>query len=320
MNLLQTPEIGFFVYAAVFLGFLLAFEGLRHLLSREEDSGRELNRRMRATKKGISADDLRLQLIGANASVADKSMSARLSRLLRQSGLQVSVGRFLACAGIFAIVVAFALRVFIPVQAAVGLALLLSMVAPVAILSVVRANRLEKLTRQLPDALDLMARGLEVGHPLSVTVGNVATDMPDPIGSEFGLIQDQVNYGEDIAAAFADFANRVDIEDVRYTSVSVGIQHGTGGNLAHVLRVLSKVIRDRAMMRKKIKAISAEGRLSATILSALPFLIVGVINFTSPSFYGDVKDDPLLLYFGVAVLTLIVLQAIVLMRMVNFKF
>lgn len=320
MNMLQTPEIGFLVYVAVFLGFLLAFEGLRHLMSREEDSDRAMNRRMKVIKRGISTEDLRLQLIGANASAKDKSLKGRLGRLLRQSGLQIGIGRFLAGAAGLAIAAAFLLRTVMPLQAALAFGLVLGLVVPVVILMAVRAQRLEKLTRQLPDALDLMARGLEVGHPLSVTVGNVASDMSDPIGSEFGLIQDQVNYGEDIAAAFADFADRVDIEDVRYTSVSVGIQHGTGGNLAHVLRVLSKVIRDRAMMRKKIRAISAEGRLSATILSALPFLIIGVIHATSPTFYGDVKDDPLLLYFGAAVLTLIILQAIVLMRMVNFKF
>jgi tight adherence protein B len=136
---------------------------------------------------------------------------------------------------------------------------------------------MEKLVAQLPDALDLMARGLKVGHPLNVTVASVATEMSDPIGSEFGLLVDQVSFGTEIADAFADLADRTDLEDTRSLAVSVGIQHGTGGNLARVLNVLAKVIRDRATMRRKITAISAEGRLSAFILSVLPFGIFGSI-------------------------------------------
>jgi tight adherence protein B len=113
-------------------------------------------------------------------------------------------------------------------------------------------------------------------------VNSVATDMPDPIGTEFGISQDQVSFGDDIVTAFNGFADRVDLEDARYLSVSVAIQHGTGGNLARVLQILSKVIRDRATMRQRIRAISAEGRLSALILTILPIAIFGVITLTTP--------------------------------------
>ena len=97
-------------------------------------------------------------------------------------------------------------------------------------------------------------------------------------------------------------------------------QHGTGGNLARVLQVLSKVIRDRAMMRKKIRAISAEGRLSALILSGLPFGIFAMISLTTPSYYGEVWDDPLFMPAMVTILILVALQAVILYRMVSFKF
>lgn len=320
MNFAQIPETNFFIYAAVFLGILLTFEGLRNFMSRAEDNDTAVNRRMRLIQSGGTQDQLLAQLLDANASTKGTSLTAKLAKLLSQSGLPLSVGKFLIIAGLFSVLIGSLAVPFLALHFAVLVALMAGLVIPIAVISMIRKKRLEKLTKQLPDALDLMSRGLEVGHPLSVTVGNVASDMPDPIGSEFGLIQDQVNYGDDISTAFADFANRVDLEDVRYTSVSVSIQHGTGGNLAHVLRVLSKVIRDRSMMRKKIHAISAEGRLSAVILSALPFLIITVISVTSPTFYGDVIDDPLMLYFGSAVLVLIALQALILMRMVNFKF
>ncbi|NHX27916.1 hypothetical protein HA397_28650, partial [Escherichia coli] len=192
--------------------------------------------------------------------------------LLRQSGLDIKPVRFVTIQAAVGFVVLIAVASILPLTTALALGIVASTV-PLLIVVMLREQRIQKMTAQLPDALDLMARGLAVGHPLSVTVGNVATDMPDPIGSEFGLIEDQVNYGDDIADAFAAFAERVGTEDARYASVSVGIQHSTGGNLSHVLRILSKVIRDRSTMRKKIRAISAEGRLSAVILSVLPFLI-----------------------------------------------
>lgn len=317
---LQSPELNYLVYAAIFLGFLIAFEGMRHLLSRGEDQNKALNRRMRMIQNGATSDAVVDQLLGNYVSSKDTSLYARLSRLLKQSGMFISVRKFILLVTLFGVAVFAVAMTRLPLHIALSLSLLVGFTGPLLFLSAIRTKRLAKLATQLPDALDLMSRGLEVGHPLSVTVSNVASDMADPIGTEFGLIQDQINYGDDIVTAFASFAERVDVEDARYTSVSVGIQNGTGGNLAHVLRVLSKVIRDRAMMRKKIHAISAEGRLSATILSALPFVIMIIINTTSPSFYGDVKDDPILMYAGVAVLSLILLQALILFRMVNFKF
>ena len=165
-----------------------------------------------------------------------------------------------------------------------------------------------------------MARGLKVGHPVAVTVGNVATDLPDPIGSEFGIIQDQINYGDDVATAFQDFAKRVGTEDANYLAVSIGIQHGTGGNLARVLSILSQVIRDRQTMQKKIKAISAEGRLSSLILTVLPVFIYFSIEMSTPSFYGDVRNDPLFPYFASAIVGLTIAQGLILKRLVKFKF
>jgi len=320
MEFLSTPEASFFVYITLFVGFLLIFDGVRQFLSREEDAARIVNRRMKRIKSGATQEKMQQVLLNANSGRRGRGLVARFSRMLRQAGLGIGLYQ---C---FAIAVGLAFGTFLlalqyaPSLAAFAFSMAVGFGLPLVIVSAIRTQRLEKITNQLPEALDLMARGLEVGHPLSVTIGNVATEMSDPIGSEFGLIQDQISYGDEIAVAFSDFAERVDTEDVRYTSVSVSIQHGTGGNLAHVLRVLSTVVRDRLTMRKKIHAISAEGRLSAFILSVLPFAMVGIINFTSPSFYGDVKDDPMFLFFALATLSLIALQAFILVRMVRFKF
>lgn len=101
------------------------------------------------------------------------------------------------------------------------------MIVPATVISVARKRRMATFTRQMPEAL-------EVGHPLSVTISNVASDMADPVGTEFGMVKDQISYGDTIVDAFSDLADRADIEDVRNLAVSIGIQHGTGGNLTRV--------------------------------------------------------------------------------------
>jgi tight adherence protein B len=313
----QSPGFLYFAYIAVFVGALLAFEGMRQLLASGEDVAHARNRRMRMIAKGTSPEDV-LNLLRDDP--LRRSMLSHVSNVVRQSGLAIGLPALFAIAlvsGVLALVGAS--RHLQPMLAA-PIAAAVAVVVPMLIVGVARKRRLERMTKQLPEALDLMARGLKVGHPLSVTIGSVASEMPDPIGTEFGIVQDQVSYGDTIVDALADMADRLDIEDVRYLAVSVGIQHGTGGNLARVLQVLSKVIRDRAMMRKKIKAISAEGRFSALILSALPFGIFGMISLTTPSYYGDVWADPLFLPAMLAILTLVAVQAVILFRMVSFKF
>ncbi len=319
--LYSTPAL-FLIYVALFIGVILAFEGLRQLLSRGENASEARNRRMRIIQRGTTTEEI-FELLNGPATRQRKGSGSPLNALralLAQSGLRIGVRVFvLSMAVIGAAAFVISAR-FVPMLMAAPISLVLGLGLPVAILSGLRGARLEKLTEQLPDALDLMARGLKVGHPLSVTVENVASEMRDPIGSEFGIIQDQVQYGDDIVTAFRDFAERTGVEDVRYLAVSVGIQHGTGGSLGRVLNVLSKVIRDRAVMRKKIKAISSEGRLSGLILTALPFGIFASIHFTTPSFYGDVQDDPKFMTFMIIIGTLIVAQGYILHRLVHFKF
>ena len=317
----QSTEMMFFIYVAVFIGVLLVFDGLRQLLSREEQGAQARNRRMRMLQAGASSGDvLNLFLEERTRGKSALILLPDFSRFLRQAGIQISLIKFGLVFFALGAVIFFFTALFLAPVFALGASIFSALVLPAMIVSHFRTKRIEKLTAQLPDALDLMARGLQVGHPINVTVGSVASEMPDPIGTEFGLIQDQVSYGDEVATAFKDLANRYEIEDLNYLSVSVSIQHGTGGNLARVLKVLSKVIRDRATMRKKIHAISAEGRLSAFILSVLPFAIFGIISVTTPSFYGDVQSDPLFAPFMIAIISLVILQAIILIRLVNFKF
>ncbi|WP_170397402.1 type II secretion system F family protein [Ruegeria arenilitoris] len=319
---LQPNTLNILFYISIFLGILLAYEGIQQLFLRKESLSEARNRRMKLIQGGASTDQV-LQLLRDPAMTAPgekPSLIARFRRLLVQAGLTISPIWVVLAATCLAMAAFVAISRFLAPEIAAALSVLLAGLLPLLALIAMKDTRAKKLTKQLPDALELMARGLKVGHPVAVTVGNVATDLPDPIGSEFGIIQDQINYGDDVATAFQDFAKRVGTEDANYLAVSIGIQHGTGGNLARVLSILSQVIRDRQTMQKKIKAISAEGRLSSLILTVLPVFIYFSIEMSTPSFYGDVRNDPLFPYFASAIVGLTIAQGLILKRLVKFKF
>jgi tight adherence protein B len=240
--------------------------------------------------------------------------------MLRQAGLSLTpLGFVAACAAAAAVVTvlaSFALPPLVAIGAGIGLGCIL----PTLVLRLRQRKRIDALVRQLPDALDLMGRGLRVGHPLNATIASVANDMVDPIATEFGIMVDQIAYGDTLVDAFGDFADRIDTEDARYLAVSVAIQNGTGGDLAQVLSTLALVIRDRMSMRRKIKAISAEGRLTSTFLSGLPVFIFVSTSISAPGYYADVMDDPLFRPFAIVVVTLIVVNYLIMRRLVNFRF
>ena len=319
---LQAIDLTLVLYVVIFIGVLIAYEGLVQILSRRETRGEARNRRMKMIQNGASSVDV-LELLRDPVMVGSEGRVGPITwsrRLMVQAGLTFNPAWILIAVFCLAALTFVLAQQFVHQNLALMGGAVVGLITPLVVLFAMKEARLNKLTNQLPDALDLMARGLKVGHPVAVTVSNVAADMPDPIGTEFGIIQDQINYGEDVATAFHDFANRVKTEDANYLAVSIGIQHGTGGNLSRILSVLSKVIRDRRTMRKKIKAISAEGRLSAMILTALPLFIYLTIELSSPSFYGDVRSDPSFVYFASVVFGLILIQGLILYKLVKFKF
>jgi len=151
--------------------------------------------------------------------------------------------------------------------------------------------RMSKLEEQLPDAIELMVRSLRVGHPLQSAIAIVAKEVSDPLGTEFGVIADEAAYGRNISESIAAFANRMDNQDIRFLSVAVNIQQSSGGNLAEILDGLSKVIRARFKLFRRVKAITAEAKFSGAFLSAFPLVALGVILVGDPDFYDDVMHS-----------------------------
>jgi tight adherence protein B len=198
--------------------------------------------------------------------------------------------------------------------------ILAGIVVPVLFLVAMRNRRRAQFAAQLPEALDVLVRSLKAGHPIPVAVSLVARDMPDPIGTEFGMTSDEMIYGLDLETALQNMRVRVGQDDLSFVVVAVSVQSKTGGNLSEVLANLSRVIRDRFKLRRRVKAMSAEGRLSAIALSTIPILVFFMVNLMAPTFYGDVKADPIIIPVIVATLLLWATGVFIIYRLVNFKY
>lgn len=316
-----TPELIYLVYIGIALGAFLTFTGVMQMLSRGENKNEARNRRMRMIAEGKSAEEV-LAILKPNVATSSFSwlpLIGDLPKTLRKAGITSSPSLFLGICCILAAIIFFAGYFLAGLIPAFLLASIVGLLSPIIILKQKVKMHERKLVGQLPDALDLIARGLRVGHPLNTSIQEVAQQMSDPIASEFGIIFDQISLGEELVDAFQIFAERVDLEDVSYLSASVGIQHGTGGDLARIIQVLSQTVRGRIAMRQRVKAISAEGRLTGIFLSGLPFFILGSMSLMNPNYYLGVIGEPMFLPMAIIVAFLVTANAIAIMKLVNFR-
>jgi tight adherence protein B len=180
-------------------------------------------------------------------------------------------------------------------------------------------KRMALLDEQLPDAVELMVRSLRVGHPFTSSIAAVAKEIPDPLGTEFGVIADEASYGRDIAEALKAFAERMDSQDLRFLAVAVSIQQQSGGNLAEILEGLAKVIRARFKLFRRVKAITAEAKWSGMFLSAFPIVALVMINVIQPHYYDDVKKTAAFIPAALVVGAFLVVNVVFMKIMVNIK-
>ncbi|MBJ2151848.1 type II secretion system F family protein [Paracoccus sp. IB05] len=180
-------------------------------------------------------------------------------------------------------------------------------------------KRMNLMEEQLPDAIDLMVRSLRVGHPFSAAVNIVSKEVPDPLGTEFGVIADEAAYGADMSESLKNFAERMDSQDLRFLAVAVTIQQQSGGNLAEILDGLSKVVRARFKLFRKVRAITAEAKWSGMFLSAFPILALIMINVIQPNYYDGVMGTPVFVPAALVVCAFLIINVIFMKIMVNIK-
>src|ERR1700676_1663721 len=243
-----------------------------------------------------------------------------LNRLILQTGLTLGVMRLFVIVGVTSVLAFGAAMLFRgSVIEAAAAALLSATALPYLVLKMLRSRRQKKFGAQFPDALDIIVRSLRAGHPVPIAITMVGREMTDPIGSEFGIVSDEITYGADLETAMRNLYCRIGSDDLPLFVTAVAIQGSTGGNLGEILENLSGVIRQRFKMRRKIRALAAEGRASAMILSALPIGMFIVIQFIAPDFYGSVWNEHLtkMLLGGAAAWMLV--GNLIMFKMVNFK-
>jgi tight adherence protein B len=172
---------------------------------------------------------------------------------------------------------------------------------------------------KLPETLDYISRALRAGHSLTSAIGMVGKELPDPTGQEFKTVFDEISFGISFKEAISQLAGRVKSDDLNFFVISLTIQHDTGGNLAELLDGLAKTIRERIKLRGKIRTLSAEGRISAVVLGAMPFAFAGIITLIRPVYISVLWSTPqghmLLLIGGV----LMAAGMLVLNRMTHIK-
>ncbi|WP_068115388.1 type II secretion system F family protein [Tropicimonas marinistellae] len=313
------------IYGLIFVAVLVLVEGLYlTAFGKSISLNNKVNRRLELLEKGGAREEVLEQLrkemtqhMNANgiplySILADKAQKANIAFSPSQLVLIMVVLSGVAFAGLtLATQAGLAVRIVVALAMGVG--------AVYIWVNNKAKKRLGLIEEQLPDAVELMVRSLRVGHPFSSAVNIVAREVPDPLGSEFGVIADESAYGRDISESLKALAERMDMQDLRFLAVAVTIQQQSGGNLAEILDGLAKVIRARFKLFRRVKAITAEAKWSGMFLSVFPILALVAINVIQPDYYADVKETSAFIPACLIVGTFLVVNVIFMKIMVNIK-
>jgi tight adherence protein B len=323
------------VLILVFSAVVFAVERILSAVVGRRLQTQAINQRLDMINRGVARADA-MQLLRRQSSVLPENLPDLLVRpavafekMLMAAGVAIPTGRLMLILLITPLIIFLVIvMVMIVSGSALGsgrvlllatFSFLLGAGIPLLILQI-RANRMrKKMQDQFPVALDVFVRGLRAGHPIAAALDLLTVEMPDPIGSQFGIVVDEVTYGADLRDALTAMADRWDLEDMRMFVVSLSVQSETGGNLAEILENLSRVIRERASMMLKVRALSSEGRMTAAMLTGLPIVAFVILFIGNPRFYLDVADDPAFLPGYVALLTLYAIGFYSIRRMIDLK-
>ena len=293
-------DLSLILFAVVaFLAVVLSLEGIYNLWA--SNSSPEA-KRIAARLQALSGETIALasiertrqqsRLPRLNALLGNIQAGRRIQRFIAASAMGVSAAELVSISVVLGLIGLFLPAVLgkPPIFGAVlglGLAVL-----PWWRVASRRKTRIERIERQFPEALDLMSRSMRAGHSFPSSVKMVADEMPEPLGRDFRILFDEMNYGVPTNEALAHLADRVPVPDVSYFVVAVMIQRESGGNLAELLDKIAFIVRERLKLLGEVRTLSAEGKLSAIILTALPFGVGLVVNIVNPKFMEVLWTDP----------------------------
>jgi tight adherence protein B len=319
----MSGAFAYIVYAAIFIAVVLAVEGIWLFGRSVTPQSREINRRLAliAQKQDPKAAlSLLKEREGGSLSQAINARAPWLAQMIWMARAKVApatlIGLALGFAFVFVMLFSFTgapMLLALVFGAAIGLGV------PFGSLAFLAAQRKKAFLDQFPNAVDLVARSLQAGHPIPVALGIVAEQSPDPIGSEFGITIDEMSFGLDRDEALSNMVQRFPLPELHLFVAAIQITRETGGNLAEVFLKLADVIRAKATLRKKVSALTAEGRLSCIILAILPIALFAILNLLRPQFYAAVAGDPLFAPLMTGPPILLIIGVVTIWRMVNFK-
>ncbi|HET8746402.1 MAG TPA: type II secretion system F family protein [Ramlibacter sp.] len=242
-----------------------------------------------------------------------------LDRFLLQSGVDLTVAQFLLLSGSLALGAVLVATVLGAPAWALAACAVAGALLCAGYVQRRRLQRMRRIDQQLPDALDLMARAMQAGHAFSSALHLAGTEGPQPIAAEFLATFDEINFGVTADAALTHLATRVASKDLRFFVVATLIQRETGGNLAEILQSIAELIRGRQRLVGTVRVLSAEGRLSAWVLSLLPFGVLGAIVLLNPGFAAPLWTDPAGIRLVSVVLVLMLVGLVWMWRMVRIR-
>jgi len=243
----------------------------------------------------------------------------KLSRMIEQSGTESTLGVFI----LLSIVLAaggFVISLWVASNALLSLIIAFFLgVFPFLYVYLKKKRRMEKFQRQLPDALDLIARALKAGHAFTAGLKMVGDELGEPVGTEFEKTLHEINFGSGVPEALKGLTQRVDCPDLRFFIISVIIQRETGGNLAEILAKIAYLIRERFKLQNRVQVLSAEGKLSAIILIAIPFVIALALSVLNPVYIKTLFIDPIGKALVAFALLMMAIGMVVMKRMIQIR-
>ncbi|MEO7654944.1 MAG: type II secretion system F family protein [Sphingomicrobium sp.] len=245
---------------------------------------------------------------------------ALLRKRLEMTGRNISLGKYaLFNLGVIIATMALLLLRGAPVSLALSTGLFLGIGAPYFVIGRMIKRRIAKFNSNFPDAIDLMVRGLRSGLPITETLGIVSGEITGPVGVEFRAVADKMKIGRTMEAALQETADRLGTAEFQFFVITLAIQRETGGNLAETLSNLSDVLRKRAQMKLKIRAMSSESKASAYIVGSLPFIVFTLVYLMNPTYMAGFFVDPRLMVAGIGGIIWMSIGGLIMAKMVNFE-
>jgi tight adherence protein B len=313
------------IYIVIFVAVLLLVEGIYlTVFGKSIRLNNRVSRRLALLEKGGSREQVLEQLrkeMGQHMAARGIPLYSILADKAQKANIAFSPKALIGMMALLALFAYLGLTIGTEAEAPIraGIAVVMGVAGIYVWVNRKAKKRLSLIEEQLPDAVELMVRSLRVGHPFSSAIGIVAKEVGDPLGTEFGMIADEAAYGRDISESLKAFAERMDMQDLRFLAVAVSIQQTSGGNLAEILEGLSKVIRARFKLFRRVRAITAEAKWSGMFLSAFPIAALVMISVLKPDYYDDVKETAAFIPAALVVGVFLTINVIFMKIMVNIK-